>query len=57
MKSLSKRRMKRLERADKVCRELRHALCNPWESNWNKVMTLLLAWMRVAGKDKYERPE
>lgn len=53
---ISKRHQKRLERADKVCRELRHAISCPWEADWNKVMKLLFSWMRLAGKDKYERP-
>lgn len=54
---ISKRRRKRLERADKVCRELRHALAHPMEADWKKVMDLLLSWMAVAGNDKYERPK
>lgn len=53
----SKRRQQRLERADKVCRELRFALSDPNAADWNKVLKLLLSWMRVSGKDKYERPK
>jgi hypothetical protein len=53
---MSRRRMKRLERADVVCRELRHAIAHPSEADWRKVNDLLLYWMRVAGKDKYDRP-
>ena len=53
---ISKRRQKRFERADKVCRELRHAIAHPSEADWQKVHKLLLSWMRVSGKDCYKRP-
>jgi len=51
----SKRRQKRLERADIVCRELRYLITHPSE-NWSKLYDLLQSWMAAAGKDKYKRP-
>lgn len=55
-RQLSNRRIVRAVRADKVCRELRHALSEPAQADWNKVSTLLAEWLKVAGRDKYVRP-
>lgn len=47
----------RSERADLVCRELRHQFTIPHaEMNLNDALTLLADWMRVSPKIKYTRP-
>lgn len=53
--------MRRLEiraiRAEIVCRELRHAIANPPQADWNQIVNYLIAWMEVAPKKvKYTRP-
>lgn len=45
----------RNERAEKVCRELRHQLANNF-FDANTLFDLLSAWMRVAKNSKYIRP-
>lgn len=45
----------RLERAENVCRELRHAITEPKSADWHKVGDLLLKWLRVGPASKYER--
>lgn len=59
-KPLSKRKLKRYEIADDVCKELRQAIgyggpgLEP--QAWDNVINLLIYhWMPVAGKQKYER--
>ena len=52
----SKRKRKRLERADLVCRELRFVMADN-TTDWQKLYSLLLSWMRVSGKSCYVRPK
>lgn len=50
---------RRNEYAERVCRELRHYLAAPSVAMDDKkpLMKHLLMWMRVAKKNKYERPK
>jgi hypothetical protein len=43
--------------AQLVCRELRYQLgCRPVDQDWAHTIDLVVAWMRVTGKIKYDRP-
>lgn len=48
-------REKRLERAELVCREVRHCIATRGDPT-EEVLDLLLSWMRIAPKSKYKRP-
>ena len=50
------RREVRLARAEATCRELRHAIANPWAADWNRVVDLLLDWLKVGPSNKFDRP-
>lgn len=60
MTMMSKRRLRRLEIADDICKELRHAigyggpglLKEPWD---NAVNLLIYRWIRLAGKEAFAR--
>jgi hypothetical protein len=52
---MSKRRLERLLRADKLCREFRWWVGLP-RADWGNMFEHLFSWMRVSGKDKYVRP-
>ena len=49
------REQKRNEASEKVCRELRYQMSNPSEKHGDKLGNLLIKWMRLTGKVKYER--
>lgn len=57
---MSKRRLERYKRADRVCRQLRYIIgsrhCDITQADWNRLFELNLQWMAKAGKDKYEKP-
>jgi len=51
------REQKRNYRADKLCREIRFQLSNYGEiKSYGKLYDLLLPWMNVGKKSKYDRP-
>lgn len=57
---MNKREQKRNKRAEKVCQELRYIIshaAHETPENWNKLVNHLLSWMRVAKKNKYDRPK
>lgn len=60
MKRLSKRKLKRYEVADDVCKELRHAIGyggpGLLKESWDLAVDLLIyRWMMLAGKERYDR--
>lgn len=46
----------RNERAELVCRELRWQISDARNWDGNKLARMLSEWMKVAKKNKYERP-
>jgi hypothetical protein len=48
-------REKRLERAERLCREVRYQIANRDYSE-SRMYEFLISWMRVAPKSQYERP-
>ena len=56
--SMSKKKLDSYKRAEKVCRELRHQYINDRNPmDHEKLLQLLISWMEVTGKIKYERPD
>ena len=56
---ISKRRMTRLERADKVAREVRYLISEDGyigKDNYHHLSYLLNSWRNVAATDQFERP-
>lgn len=56
---ISKRRMKRLERADKVAREVLYLMATDGHiggANYMNLRVLLDSWRSMANTDQYERP-
>lgn len=54
---VSQRKLKRLERAERVCREARYQVAQHGGIADNRrLFDLVLSWMRVADKTKYIRP-
>lgn len=52
------RKEKRDERAEKVCQEVRWQMAQYGGiADNNKLYDLLVSWMRVAKKNKYQRPK
>ncbi len=57
---MSKRKEKSDERAQRVCRELRHLVVKDGmadKSNATDLVRLLESWMNVTGNIKYDRPK
>ncbi len=52
------RKEKRDERAEKVCQEVRYQMAKHGGiADNNKLYDLLSSWMRVAKKNKYQKPK
>lgn len=50
------REQQRNERAEKVCREVRFQMAKDGGVFCQTLFDLLLSWMKVAKKNKYQRP-
>lgn len=53
---ISKRKLESYRRAELVAQELRYQLMSASFHDEKRLVKLVLHWMRVTGKTKYERP-
>lgn len=53
---ISERKLESYKRAEKVCREIRWQFGHTSRQDMNKICEMIIHWMKVTGKVKYQRP-
>jgi hypothetical protein len=57
MPTISKRKLESYKRAEKVAQEARRQCSTAYEGDLNRLCELVIHWMKVTGKVKYETPK